>query len=308
MSYKNLVLFVCLVFTALASGQSQDSTKTIIAKSGDGIINVLRSHGMNVTKYYERFLELNEGNIRKGSELHIGRTYYLPDAPDSFENMGRKFNLLTKTETAIFSEELFKIRKKDNSLKETVYYMVFDESKTKISSGANSKNDQIARNMAKELLSHGAKVYLIDNAINENSELGEYAAIINRLYLKNNGLYQRLLLMDLNGATNFNSTKITIAHYDKSKEGQKLALNIGNMFQKKNVLKNSSDEYIGVFKDKTNLYLAKNILPAMTFIKIENEASEMENNLSNEKEEISFSNLIFRGIFQDYTNIQFEED
>lgn len=308
MNLKKIFLIVCLVLTAYANVYSQDSRKTMIAKNGDGIINVLRSHGMNVTKYYERFLELNEGNIRKGSELHIGRTYYLPDAPDSFEQMGRKIEISTKTETAIFSEELFKIRKRDNSLEKTVYYVVFDESNPNVISDTYSKNYEIARNITKELLSHGAKVYLIENTINENTDLGEYTAMINKLYLKNNGQYQRLLLMNLNDATTINTAKITLAHYDKSKEGQKLALNIGKIFQNQNILKKSSEEYTEVFKDKTNLYLAKNVLPVMTFIKIESDSLITENYESADKDEISFSDLIFKGIFRDYTNLEFEED
>lgn len=308
MSLKKIILVVYGILLSHGAIYAQDSVKTIVAKSGDGIINVLRSHGMNVTKYYERFLQLNEGNIRKGSELHLGRIYYLPDAPDSFEQMGRKIEILSKVDTPIFSEELYGIRKKDNSLENTVYYMVLDESKSKTISEEYSKNHETARNMAKELLSHGAKVYMIENAIGKNANLGEYTSIINRFYLKNNGKYQRLLVMNLNNATQTDNTKITIAHHDKSKQGQKLASNIEKIFQKQNVLKKSSKEYTEVFTDDINLYLAKNVLPVMTFIKIESDTSLAQNYQSEDKNEISLSDLIIKGILQDYTNLDFDDE
>lgn len=308
MSLKKIILIVFGILLSHGAIYAQDSVKTIVAENGEGIINVLRSHGMNVTKYYARFLELNEGNIRKGSELHLGRTYYLPDAPDSFEQMGRKIEILNKIETPIFSEELYGIRKKDNSLENTVYYMVLDESKSKTISDAYSKNHETARNMAKELLSHGAKVYMIENAIGKNANLGEYTSIINRLYLKNNGQYQRLLVMNLNSAIQTDNTKITIAHHDRSKQGQKLASNIGKIFQKQNVLKKTSKEYTKVFTDDVNLYLAKNVLPVMTFIKIESDTSPAQNYQSADKNEISFSDLIIKGILKDYTNLDFDDE
>jgi len=305
MSLKKITLVVCGVLFSYGAIHSQDSTKTIIAENGDGIIKVLRNHGMNVTKYYGRFLELNKGNIRKGSELHVGRTYYLPDAPDSFEQMGRKIQLLNKVETAIFSKELHGIRKKDNSLENTVYYMILDVYN---SSKSNIVSNEIAKHMAKELLTHGAKVFMIENAMDKNANLGEYTSAINRLFLKHNGKYQRLLVMNLNDAISDNETKITIAHYDKSKEGQKLASNIGQIFQEMNVLKKTSKEYINVFTHDTNLYLAKNILPVMTYIKIEGGASLIKKQQSRDKANISFADLIAKGILQDYTNLNLEDE
>jgi len=184
MSFRNTVLLIWVIGFGVNVIYAQDSVKTIVAQDGDGIINVLRGHGMNVTKYYERFLELNEGNIRKGSELHLGRTYYLPDAPDSFEQMGRKIELTDKINTAIFSEELYSIRKKDNSLENTVYYMILDEHN---SSNLNRVSIEIAKRMAKELLTHGAKVFIIENVLDKNADLGEYSTTINKLFLRNNG-------------------------------------------------------------------------------------------------------------------------
>ena len=308
MNLKIILPLVCLVMLSHFKVNSQDSLKTFIAKRGDGIINVLRSHGMNVTKYYEEFLVLNKGNFRKGSELHLGRTYYLPDAPDSFEQMGRKIEIVSKVESPIFTKDLFYIRKKDNSLEETVYYMVFDESKSNATTDSYAENYDVARDMAKELLRHGAKVYLIENAINEKIDLGEYIAIINRLYLKNNGKYQRLLVMNLNESARMISSKLTLAHYDKSKEGQKLAVNISKIFQNQNVLKKSSEAYTKVFNDKTNLYLAKNVMPAMTFIQTESDTSVVKNYQNSENTKISFSDIILKGILQDYTNLKFEEN
>lgn len=303
---KTTLLLCAILFNYVL--HAQDSKRTIVAKKGDGILNVLRSNGMNITKYYERFLELNKGNIRNGSELHFGRTYYLPNAPDSFENMGRKIELLSKIDTPIFSDELASIRKKDDSLENTVYYMVLDESKSGIASKVYSKNYEAAKNMAKELISHGAKVYIIENAIDGSNNLGEYTATINRLFLKNNGQYQRLLVMNLNNATLMNNAKITIAHHDNSKKGRKLASNIEEIFQKQNVLKKSSKEYTEIFTDRVNLYLAKNVLPVMTYIEIASNDSLEKNYRSDASAGNSYSDLIIEGIMQDYATVNFDEN
>jgi len=304
---KKKILIISSILSSHIFINAQDSVKTIVAKHGDGIINVLRSHGMNVTKYYERFLDLNKGNIRNGSELHLGRVYYMPDAPDSFERMGISVEIFNKKETAIFSDELYSIRKKDNSLENTVYFMVLDESKSKIISSGNSKNYTTVKKIAKELLTHGAKVYMLDNAIGKNSNLGDYTSIINQLYLKNNGKYQRLLVMNLNNSLQSNNAKITIAHHDKSKQGHKLASNIGEIFQEQNILEKSSKEYTEVFTDDINLYLAKNVLPVMTHINIESNAALVQNYQSEDGIKDNLSDLIIKGILQDYANLKFDD-
>lgn len=301
-------IYIALIgfMTLFSAINAQDSTNTIIAKKGDGIINVLRSNGINVTKYYERFLELNVGNIRNGSELHLGRTYYLPEAPDSFENMGRQLLVPSNSETAIFSNELYAIRKNDSSLENTIYYIIvgdLDSLKTK----EDNVSSEVAKEMAKELLSHGAKVYVVEKEMGKAASLGEYTAAVNRMYLKNNGAYQRLLVMSFAEKSILDLDSITIAHYNKSKRGKKMASHIGKVFQEHNILKKSSQEYAAVFTDKTNVYLASNMLPSMTYIKIDKGTVTRTIKNGTSVKKVDFASLIISGILQDYTSLEFKE-
>ena len=62
-------------------------TITVTAEKGDGIFSLLRKQGLNPSKYYAQFIELNQSTIKNGSELVLGQEYLVPDAPDSFKKM-----------------------------------------------------------------------------------------------------------------------------------------------------------------------------------------------------------------------------
>jgi len=56
----------------------QTTPKTVVAKPGDGIYVLLRKNGLDPTKYYKEFIQLNKKNISKRNGLYIGRKYTLP--------------------------------------------------------------------------------------------------------------------------------------------------------------------------------------------------------------------------------------
>ena len=105
-------------------GWTQDSLQTVVAKNGDGIFSMLRNEGIDIVKYYAKFVELNAAKIENGSHLAIGVEYQIPNAPDSFKNMGRNVQWPDGVETAIFEGKLASLKKRDSSLKNTVYYLV----------------------------------------------------------------------------------------------------------------------------------------------------------------------------------------
>jgi len=84
-------------------------------------------------------------------------------------------------------------------------------------------------------------------------------------------------------------------------------INIGEIFQEQNILEKSSKEYTEVFTDDINLYLAKNVLPVMTHINIESNAALVQNYQSEDGIKDNLSDLIIKGILQDYANLKFDD-
>ena len=173
--------------------------------------------------------------------------------------------------------------------------------------------------LAKDLLIRGARVYIMESepvtiSSEENeegkslrkSELGEYTSIINKKYLKHNGSYQRLLVMrDRNGAKgNF---IISVHHYDESKEGKRLAGTLQDIFRK-NALKRTSDtDGISIFKDDFSIYLAKNVLPSVTTIDLDNNTESSKNGIPLKHEKSVLTDMITNGILEDYSKLSFED-
>ncbi len=287
---------------------AQDSLLTVVAESGDGIFSILRKQGVHPKKYYETFLKLNEEHIKNGSELKEGWAYKIPDAPDSFKKMGRAISLPSGDETSLFGTELAKLDLKSEELKGAVYYLIVEDS------GQNQDFiSTIATNLASRLLVNGAKVYVIkvvDGALqkNEMALSQQYVDAVNKRYLKNQGKYQRLLLLRSNGTLQGKNLDLAFYHHDGSNEGQRLADNLEMIFAKNSkkvvAVENSQD----VLKKKGNLFLAKNILPAITVLYISDSKNKSkEGKLIVRKDQKALTQMIAKGMFQDYADLEIKE-
>ena len=309
-------LFLVLFFTS-SMLMSQANEDMVIAEKGDGIFSILRKSGIHPTKYYEAFVELNEKNIRNGSELVIGKKYILPEATDSFKKMGIRVAVDTNKEEAIFNKELTNITLKDTTLKNTVYYLMYSHNlrDTDIS---ESSNNFIIR-LAKELLIRSAKVYLLEDNREESdliatkdnsnflkSELGKYTSIMNKKYLMNNGSYQRLIVLQEFNKTSKNYT-ITVQHHDNSKKGANLAGSLQDIFRRNAVKRISSKKGISSFKDDTSIYLAKNALPALTTISIDSGKKALEKGIEVKPGKTNLAKMITSGILKDYSSNAFND-
>lgn len=305
--------------------KAQDSLETITAASGDGIFSLLRKQGINPAKYYEEFLMLNQGNIKNGSELFIGRDYLIPHAPDSFKNMGRLVNLADQNETAIFKNEFVKLNLKSDKLKNAVYYLISENNL-----GDNKFTDDITLNLARQLLINGARVYLIvgggddstpivsketateSDVIEEDKimmkKTQSYVEVINKRYLKYSTKYQRLLVVRSNGLTSRQNLDVSIFHHDKSEEGQKFAENIEEVFLANGIKSRSFDEHTDVFADKNNLFLAKNILAPITIVEIGDFRSDHnQKKISVRSDKKALAKWLTSGLFKDYADLEIEE-
>lgn len=325
---KHIFWFICLVFPTVLLGQ--DTYDTVVAQQGDGIFSILRKEGLNPAKYFEEFIALNKDHLRNGSELHLGRAYRIPLAEDSFKKTGVNIALDNKQEDAIFEEELAQLNHKSEKLKDAVIYLIsgndlMDETPTN-----NKVTEEINKRLAKELLVHGAKVYMISSNKNNihvksgNLESGategamagldqmqEYLETINKKFLQHTGKYQRLLITRVKGEISNAYCDVSIYHHVTSKDGKRIANNIQNLFQEQSISRKTIDRYKDVFTDKHNIYLAKNALPAITLIELETSTEkslEYKNTMIVRSNKALFTDLIANGVLNDYAELNLQDE
>lgn len=311
------IRFSLLIFCSLSVNLllAQNSGHQIIAKNGDGIFSVLRNRGMNPVKYYADFLTLNEKNIRNGSELIVGVTYYLPDAPDSFVNMGTKINVVKSDEQPIFDSALGKMRLKDSTLNNSVYHLIY--AKELRQSNNSLSTPDLMLQLTNDLLVRGAKVYIYEKEISENveetdgdsiafkkQELGSFVSAVNKKYLMNSGSYQRLLLVQ-EKSTEGKGPGVSVHHFDASNEDKKLAASLRDTFKENWEGSVVVDEDISPLKDEAVVYFANNVLPSVTTLDLNFDISKKGGKVKAIKNDLA--KLITSGILKDYSKTDFSD-
>ncbi|WP_435623552.1 hypothetical protein [Flagellimonas sp.] len=302
-----LILWGAFVFSCWA----QEKPYKVVAEPGDGIYSILRKQGLDPVQHYQKFVELNEVNLKDGSFLHVGREYYIPYASESFKNLGIRVLLASNEEEPIFEKGLQKLSKKSDALKDVVYYLITENE----SNAQNSFTNEVERNLAKTLLENGAHVFILEqkgftytSAKDKGLELmGAYVGAINKRYLKNIGKYQRLLILRANGQIR-RRMDVSVYHHEKSEEGERLAQNLRQVFQKHSVENRSYKSLEAIFEDAKMLYLAKNVLPAVSLLDIDGTSSESKAKgielISNKK---TLAQWLANGILKDYADLEIEE-
>ncbi len=298
------------VFSLLVA---QEKNYPVVAEQGDGIFSILRKQGLDPVKYYEEFIILNAKNIKDGSKLQVGKEYLIPMALDSFKKTGVRIGSSEKKESPIFNSELSTMSHKSSKLVDAIYYLIPEAKST----NNNDFVNEITKNLAAELLVHGAKVFIIgsdsmdkkaDVLSTELDKMGWYVETINKHYLQHSGKYQRLLIIEANGLIAEGDVKVAVYHHAKSDQGQRFANNIQNIFKKHSVSNSSFEDVDMIFKDKHSLYLAKNTLPAVSLLMIENNSKYSGKGvISVRSDKESFSDLIANGILKDYADLEIED-
>ncbi|MBT8182679.1 MAG: N-acetylmuramoyl-L-alanine amidase, partial [Eudoraea sp.] len=308
-SIISLFLLLCLPITILIA---QDSLNTAIAQKGDGIYSLLRKQGVDPYITYDDFIALNLPRLRDSMHLYEGMTYIIPEtsvespeiATEEMEEEGT--NIKDEANSyEIFGEKYAEVTNKSERLKGTVYYLISghggpDPGAMTQTSGKSISEDEYAYDvtlrLARELLSHGALVYIIvrdpDDGIrdarilemdkdelvlpdqtiplNQKDRLDQRVDAVNKLYLKHKGKHQRLVVTHVDSRSKGQNIDVFFYYHEKSKNGKKLAESIHNTFKKKYKKYQPNRSYSGTFEDRSNLYLVKKTLPAMTFIEIGN--------------------------------------
>lgn len=302
-------LFVCF-FSFY--GFSQDSLKTVTAEPGDGILSLLRKQGINPYEIFDEFVALNNHDLRDSVHLIAGRVYVIPKVAldtvsivDSIQKQSTEIKELKSASYAIFGEKNKTVIAKSERLTGTIYYLVSghggpDPGAMGTYVGKAIAEDEYAYDitlrLAKELLAHGATVYIIiqdendgirderileidhdevaypDKVIplNQVARLKQRVKVVNDLYNDNKGKYQRLIVTHVDSRSVGQNIDVFFYHHEKSKNGKKLTESIHKTFVSKYKKYQPNRSYSGTFEDRTSLYLVKKTHPAMTYIEIGN--------------------------------------
>lgn len=306
------IAFVLLFLLLSVFVKAQDSLITVKAEKGDGILSLLRKQGVNPYEAYDDFIAMNMNNLRDSVHLYEGRNYRIPIIKvdtvaivDSIQKKSKEIKEIKSKEYSIFGDKYDIVLSKSEKLKDAVYYLVSghggpDPGAMAIYAGKSIAEDEYAYDitlrLAKELLAHGATVYIIirdpndgirderilkidhdevaygDKVIplNQTARLRQRVEIVNDLHRKNRGKFQRLIVTHVDSRSKGQNIDVFFYHHEKSKNGRKLAESIHNTFQKKYKKYQPNRTYTGTFQDRTSLYLVKKTHPAMTFIEIGN--------------------------------------
>jgi len=224
---------------------------------------------------------------------------------DSIQKTGTQIKKIESEEFSIFGDKHSTVFMKSQKLKGAVYYLVSGHGGPDPGAMADYANGSITEDeyayditlrLAKELLSHSASVYIIirdpndgirDGRIlkidhdevaygnetiplNHLARLKQRVDIVNELYVKNKGKFQRLIVTHVDSRSVGQNIDVFFYHHEKSRNGKKLAESIHKTFQKKYKKYQPNRNYTGTFSDRTELYLVRKTYPAMAYIEIGN--------------------------------------
>lgn len=299
-----IILFLILPFITIRL-QAQEIVK-VKAQTGDGIHRILQRHKIDTKEYYNEFILLNKDKLINENQLLIGQTYILPEIKSKYRT----------NYFEIFGEKYARTQTIDNQLKGAVYYLVSGHGGP--DPGAIGKRNghllaedeyayDISLRLARELIKHGALVYVIvrdpDDGIrdekylkidsqetiwkdkkiplNVNKKLRQRTQVINQLYRKYKGRYQRLIVMHIDSRSI--SERVDVFGYFNAKS------NSGKLFTERliSTLKNNYNKYQpgrpfdGITKSRKGLYLLEYTNPVTTYLEL--------GNIQNPKDQIRFT-------------------
>lgn len=303
--FKNSLILIA-IFSCLTGVSGQNSLKTVIAEKGDGILSLLRKQGENPYEIYNEFVALNSHNLRDSVHLFEGKSYIIPEKVTVEDS-----KVTTETKSVkgisydIFGKKHAEVISQSTKLQGAIYYLISghggpDPGAMTTYLDTHISEDEYAYDvtlrLAKELLSHGATVYVIvrdpDDGIrderiltmdrdevvypNETIPLNQVARLkqrvdaVNELYKQNKGKYQRLIVTHVDSRSKGQNIDVFFYHHEKSTNGKKLAESIHKTFETNYKKYQPNRTYSGTFEDRTSLYLVRKTHPAMTFIEIGN--------------------------------------
>ena len=321
------VLGICIPMCFVSA---QVDYAMVEAQPGDGIFSILRKQGLNPGKYYGDFLKLNQDKLSKGSALKLGEEYKVPLAEDSYKQRAVKVQAKDSLDQPLFNEELAEINPISNKLSEAVIYLIAGNDLENASDSIKNLSKEVTQRLARELMIHGAQVYVLESNEEMNKEfptinvvpderkkeapmasfaqMEEYVDLINKRYVKHWGKYQRLIITRVEEMVERPSWDVSIFHQENNGESKKIAENLQELFRSASTKSKSISRYTEVFKHHNNLYLAKNTLPAVTLIDIgKRETPPLIDRISVKQDFIKLSSIIAAGVLQDYAQLKLDD-
>lgn len=305
-SFRIILMLGCIVFILIpAISHAQEK---VVAKNGDGIYSILRAHDRNPAIYFDSFIELNKKNLGKDNSLYIGRTYILPnkiDIPKILEKSEPKQIPQREFRSfEIFGPKYKNIEILDNQLKGAIYYLIAGHGGPDPGAIGKYGNQQLCEDeyaydvvlrLGRKLITHGATVYIIirdpndgirDDGflkcdkdevcypnlpipLNHNKRLAQRKNAVNKLFLKNKGQYQRLIIVHLDSRSVGQNTDVYFYHDKKSKQGEKLCQNLHLSMKKKYDHHQPGRGYHGTVSSR-GLYMLRYTHPVTAFIELGN--------------------------------------
>ena len=343
---KKIALFILLFTNIIAV--SQTSEKTTVAKKGDGIYSLLRNNGLDPTKYFKKFINLNKGDLKPDNQLFIGKTYILPNTEiiieephiitDSIPSKTiDSITTINKINFPLFGKKHSVFNLESKKLDGAIYYLISghggpDPGAITTYNGKTISEDEYAYDvtlrLAKLLLSHGAKVYIIikdendgirDQRIlevdydevcyvnkkiprNQKLRLRQRTRTVNTLYMKHKGAYQRLIVTHVDSRSENKNIDVFFYHHEKSKSGKRLATNILESFKEKYAKHQPNRQYAGSISSR-GLYLIKNTFPPMIYIELGNIQNEKDQKrILDYNNREALANWIYGGLLADFNS------
>ena len=327
-----------LVFFAFTYHTSycQIDDDIVVAQEWEGIYEILLRNELVPKTHNNAFIEINKIKLKGDTALIAGNTYRLPKRiEEKKERPASKENIYP-----IFGRKYENIPVIDDQLNGAVYYLVSGHGGPDPGALGNygkytlSEDEyayDVTMRLARNLISHGAKVHLIiqdkddgirDDAIlkmdkhevtikneplplNQKARLKQRADEVNRLYYQNKGSFQRLITIHIDSRSKGQNIDVFFYHHHNSRSGKNLAKEIHKVFREKYDRHQPGRNYHGSVSARSSLYMVKNTLPPMVYIElgnIKNYRDQLRFVLSDNRQ--ALANWIELGVINDYKKSQ----
>ncbi len=294
---KHYILYIIILLGISQTNYAQDHQAT--AKEGDGIRSMLARYNLNTSAMRQEFIQLNKNKLGDKNYLIAGKTYTLPNKSTLSSSTANKGKF------PIFGEKYSNVESKSFDLKGAVFYIVAghggpDPGAIGKRNGHTLSEDEyaydISLRLVRELISHGATAYMITRDANDgirdmaylpndkeetiwkdqkipsntNKKLKQRTRAVNKLYKKNKGRYQRLIVIHID--SRYKNQRVDIFGYytSKSKSGKKFTANLIQTIEKKYKKYQPNREFSGVAKSRDHLYMLKYTHPVTSFLELGN--------------------------------------
>jgi len=325
--------FILLTIVEQLSAQIVEDN-IVVAQEEEGIYEILKRNELTPAAHKSAFIKANAGKLKGDTILIAGNTYQLPDrikvAPSPEVKKPTSFVY------PVFGRKYENVPVIDNRLEGAVYYLVSGHGGPDPGAmgqyGPHTLTEDeyaydVTLRLARNLISHGAKVYLIiqdagdgirDDAIlkmdktektingeslplNQKARLKQRADEVNRLYYQNRGKFQRLISIHIDSRTKGQNIDVFFYHHHNSKSGKQLAREIHKVFHSKYKRHQPGRAYHGTVSSRSGLYMIKNTLPPIVYIElgnIKNYRDQLRFVISDNRQ--ALANWIELGIINDF--------